>query len=807
MTLGDESQAFNKAFASKKGEQSVFKTPGDRLPVSFDFSQKPMRRLGQEMKWKGMASMQTQILKHADEIPSMFIGTAKTAAKRATPQARFEKLNRVDMSHRAAAKQLWVEMVLHAGKALDDPETRPMVLRGLLMHQYMNFMRHAPRVAEDNRVLRKAKKTGEVLGLKNQHLTFVKDSRLIGGNYQLQIDFRKSTRKAVQLNKDRSRYAEMANSVKPIHQELRNTQDNVLKLAEKAKADHPDAIIKTTKAGYIKMYARDENGLLTRAPFAELNTAQELLKTLKNRASIADRHARKHQAITAELDKTLGALRGTETATGLEIMKDQRKNVFAWPEAEFEKHVQDLGQWATTTNPLEAARSAEGHYLVVPKHDVANLQRELGGSIDVIRKFWRGPSTFWKRAQIGYTPRTITQNMVGNYLIDALRDPSLNGFLGLMRSVDKLKGGTEAARMAAVGRRHHPDGWIFREFGDELANGLGQEIKSKNANSSKLRRAASSGFYPIVSKTSEAPIRLGAIFSHLQKHPVVKQIMKEKGVSFDRAARIALRRVPGLRDEAARHARTIAGDYITKGPIETIISDFVPFYLWDKHIVKSMGNTLADNPERLAVMQRFGQEGYATTEKLLGDLPEFLKSVVPGDMLPFLKDKHNGRADVFLTNYLNPFAQIGDLANVAEGGLMGKGPRPGDAIASQLNPFLSSGIEFISGKSLLTGADINRGIGGLPGYVGRDVGQGLPFTRLAKALTQDTQSYGATGKPFLYTKDKWGVLSSLLGLPVRDMSLDKAGQLAQNEHTEIAKQFGEGPPRKGKSPFSLVPPM
>lgn len=751
-------------------------TKENRPAQTFHFSNRAGRRVIQEVNWKAMNKL-SDLEPH---MPPMVKKVYQPVKAVYSPQARFNRLNHIDIAHRAAARNLWTHMALAAGSALVDPLTAGHALREITIHHYVNLVRHAKAVSPTDEILKLHKKTGEVVGFQNPHYGFVKDLRA------------ERQRKVVAVDKVINGWGkQLMTSIK------NGGHPSKMKADKAALAAKRRNLVKAYKSGAdsatIDAYRKD---------IEKYRRASEQSVRANERYRLAAKQLKKYGKIRAKrVDEAnirtkdlFGAENFYTDANGV------RRNGIN--PADFEDRARNLSKWAVTRNPNMAMRDSKGNYLTVPMHDAHNLGKEAGGSIDFLRHLIRNPINIWKRAQIGFTPRTVFQNAIGNYTIYALRQGDLPA---LVRSISYLKGNRAAVKAAAVGVGSDKTAWVYKHFGDELGNSLGHEIETGKLG--KLERAKQ-GFYPAVHRYADEPVRLASILSYLRNDPAVKGLMK-KGYNFDRAARVALKQDRTLRDRSAKYAQTIAGDYFTKSGAEKVVSDVVPFYLWDRHILKSTGNIVTETPGRAAILTQIGHNGSEETAKLLGNLPEFLTGAIPGGLLPGLGGKKHGRSGILMTNYLNPFATIGDLAGTAESVSTGGGVNPGEAIANQINPFATGAIQFMTGQNLLTGATMPRKIGlthGLLGSIGSDIGQALPPTRLIKMFGNNGETTSPkTGKDLLFKKDHQSVISSLLGFPTRSMSLDRAQSLYTEEQNVLNKEHGIPTIHKKKGRFDAPP--
>lgn len=672
-------------------------------------------------------------------------------------RTRYEWRHTADVMHRVAAKNLMVQTTVKAAEALSDPETAPHARKTLAASLYLNVLRHGHKVAKtDDLMLPKHRSGAPAYG-------FVRDARFI--NRQAAPRLRRLRRQEAKWDRRREANAELAHALPRIQDELGQANQELAELHR--------------SGGVIALPASG-----TAAPTSRQIMEQQAAPILDAERRVKDLETRLNKAHTAKADheKALSHLEQTKALRMDAETRGWRDYFERYSGDDFEQKIagDQFARDIVTTKLDEAALDAEGRVTIVPMHDLKNLQREAANSHAFLKWLWRKPTSVWKMLQIGYTPRTITNNAVGNWFLYAMRElGDVEGTRALWDAYRLTKGEAAAAESMMRATPFKRNNWLYQNFGDELGNVFGQVLSDTPG---VMPRKLAQGLYPLVHKTSDEPVRIAAIAAHLRRSPEVKRLMKEKGLDFDSAVTRALRKDRSLRDRAAEHARAVAGDYFTVRGIEGPIRDLMPFYLWNRHILRTSGNLLLDTPGRVALMQRVSNMGVERMEELLGELPEFLHNAIPLSMLG-LGQAGGGRADVLTTWSLNPFATVGDLAGFAQGLTVGGGPRAGSEVLQQANPLLTGFIEWATGRSILTGGP-KPSHGGAFSSVLANLGAGLPFVRLIQAGVTPDATAGPSGKDFLYAKDDRSPLTSLFGIPLRDVSLDTAHALRQRDDEE-----------------------
>lgn len=505
---------------------------------------------------------------------------------------------------------------------------------------------------------------------------------------------------------------------------------------------------------------------------------------------------KQEQRLKRQLDKSDAARRTAienEIADVRSQIEDRQRYAYAQKyssrsgsAAEFEKAANDLGNLALTRDVNKAARTADGKLYVVPKHDAKAFGAEMASSSRFARIVWDKPTYLWKMAMIGYTPRSIVNNAVGNWAMYALREGGgVDGVKALYDAVRLTHGDKVALESMKSAMPFKRNNWLYQNFGNELGNVFGHELLTAGARSkSALKKRLSEGLYPLVHQIADEPVRVASISKYLRGDAEVKRLMKG-GLSFDDAAARALRNDSSLQRRASEHARAVAGDYFTLRGWEKTVRKLVPFYLWDRHIVRTTGNMFADTPGRLAIMQQLSNAGIEETERILGDIPDFLKGAIPLEMLGI--DSEEGRNSVLTTASLNPWATIGEIVNLGQALTIGGG-RTSDAMLGA-HPFITGGIEFVTGRSVLSGAP-KATDGGLVFSVAKNSIMGFPGIQLADELISEDTDTTSKGNPLLFSRDDKSAVSRFLGIPIREVDSETAARM------KAAQNAGKAPAKK-----------
>lgn len=686
-------------------------------------------------------------------------------------RARFEGRFAIDMAHRAAAKNLMLATMLKAGEKLSDtnPEA-PRARAEIMAGAHINLMRHNREIAvtpEEALARGIINKSGRVKG--NSHYTLIVDPAHFTGSTEHASSLARTQKQIARWNRQREANAELAHELPKLKQELEYVNGELARM-------HREGHVVTVPASKTRRPTPRQHMEQEAADIMEL---QRRSLEIERRIERAHNAQTKHSEAVAELDTLINQRRELERRGFTEKYMS-----VAGSAADFEKAAGEFGRLTTTTRVSKAARTQDGRIYIVPRHDPKMLGYEMGQTASLLRKAWEKPTYLWKLAMIGYTPRSIVNNAVGNWAIYALREGgSVEGFQALYDAVRLTKGDDAALLTMKAATPFKRNNWLYRYFGTELGNVFGHELLTDGARAkSKLSKRMHQGLYPAVHKIADEPVRVASIAKFLRESPEVKALTK-RGIDTDTAISRALRGNPSLQRRAAEHARVVAGDYFTLRTWERRVRDIIPFYLWDRHIVKTTGNMVADTPGRVAIAQQISDIGVEETERLLGDIPEFLKGAVPFDLLGLDSDK--GRKNVLLTASLNPWATIGEIAALGQALTIGGG-QPRDALMGA-HPFITGGIEFVTGRSILSGAPKDTD-GGLVFSVADNAISGLPMFRIAEALVSEDEDTTAAGNPRLYRRDDKSPISSFLGVPIRSVSPEAASRMKASMTGEAGKE-------------------
>jgi hypothetical protein len=797
-------------------------TDANRAPLVKQFSQVPSRHLFQQTLGKGFEKLPPNIQGYLGRKvyeKALYGEMARRAvyavASKAGVMAASERLAKMEADAAAHAGHMpTLNHLTTAHRMLEDPTAGPQIRAQLAFGFPVNLDRHAPYVASS------PEHAASVIVAHSGHIGAimkpVSDTESLLGRTHRQIEH------FTQL-------AQKHAAVRPVEH-------------VQAELDHQNALLKDMHDnGYLHTQtpALNSKGEPAVSPTVRQSMeqhAQPILEVQRNvkRLERELNRSRKSEAIRATAHQRLDDLyqrkidleqRGANYVFEKHGMTHESLVHFAnnagriltksfkgWDEAKIAGEIRRRG-WMR----------ADGSVPLVPMHDAEMMGKEMAGGLAFIRSLGKA-TRWWKTLQVKLSPKTVVNNTLANHVIAMFRhsDP-LTAFRALYHAyrlshgkdfADQilhdamLRGGDKSWLMRAAGAELH-NTFLQGAYEDTSPEGLVKMRAAEDASkkASRFSRAIRGPMmYGPVSKIADQPVRLGAIYTYVTKEPAVihladrlQRLAAREGRTLsrthalDQAAGRVLKENPTLRDRAANFGRTIAGDYLAQTPKEQALKDFVPFYLWDRHIAKSGANIVLDTPLRAAIAQQVSQQGIAEAQKFLGNLPDFMQGAVPLQMLGLSGTSSDGRMNAIVGPSLNPFGTLGEFAGAAES-LIGNGDiSKASDLLGQINPLLTDSISAASGKDIVTGSSL-KGPGGLIPNVLYNLGTGLPQEKIIQAAVEGpiTQTTTGSGKTFpkLYSQNELAAISNFLGIPIKQISPSTAQYLAKSQQ-----------PKRKHSPF------
>lgn len=379
------------------------------------------------------------------------------------------------------------------------------------------------------------------------------------------------------------------------------------------------------------------------------------------------------------------------------------------------------------------------HRLVVPsqvKRLVEDNTRTHSGRLAHL--LYHQPTNVWKHLVLGLRPAFFGNITIGNSILGVLQmAPGRYGFMGWLNQV--LPGEVFGAKLT--------DATMAEVFPEQKMGTFGY---STGFTANKGLSVAAKAYQGVMPATIgyENVLRRAMAEGWAKASPEVRAIMAHNGGDVNAALVEVSKTHPQLINEISRRVDDALGNYRTYNRLERAIKNVVPFYGWNRHIVRSVARLALERPQVLDALYNEGTEGKALADKIVGLLPAYLEGAIG-------LGEHGGHERILDMHSWNPFNTIVDM------GEMAKAPfgKPGGASdAFPINPFVQDAIEQMTGRSLLSGAPV----------------KGNFFTRIPAMAPQVSVAEALSGKhPKPTATNQSGGLEKLLkylGLPVEDIN-------------------------------------
>jgi hypothetical protein len=434
----------------------------------------------------------------------------------------------------------------------------------------------------------------------------------------------------------------------------------------------------------------------------------------------------------------------------------------------------------TTKNAAESgvARDATtGGRMMVPSHAARALEEEVHQSSQLGRVLYDKPTNVWKHLILGGRPAFFANITVGNHVLGALQMAGLHGVAGYLNqlpghAVEKLLGAKVSRQTMetvfpeqAYGSFGHQMGFhpvkasiIPRDLG-RSAKGVGQRLAQ--------------GVMPATIRV-ENFLRRAMLEGWARATPEVVAEMNFRGADINTAIQHVAATHPEIVREISRRVDDALGNYRDYTPAEQRIKQLIPFYGWDRHIVRSTARILSERPGVANALVNVGRQGQAlAAQQGVANVPSYML----GD-IRIGKPGPDGRTPLLSTHSLNPFATAPELVNLAGALVHGKPGAGGDVLSGALNPIVQGLIEQMTGRSLLSGAPVKGRNAGMLGNLAASIAENTPQASLLEALLGGKA--GKTKPGALYSRDARTKLENLLGYPIKRTNLATAAKYARS---------------------------
>lgn len=739
----------------------------------------------------------------------------------------YDRLHGSDIAHRGAATNLQINAIMQAGKAITDPSLQHIIQPELLAHNYWNLRRYAHKHA-----------AGTPLPKGYRYVTELHDpATQFGAKPGVDLESRMRTFGNDYVTSDPKKAARVGKhnlivpkaNVDALAQEgerstkfLRTMAHKPVTLWKRVNVGYAPRVITNNAVGNWAMHAMRTGGDGGGKGFVDA-----IKYAHGNRAAMRAFHEMHAQIVKEAEHNAFHAPELTRPTAKSGFYFNQHGDQFPHHFAHdanmqthniHDEHGNTIGSMVYDARPSKRSVYVESVFIRPEFRNVSNFQKLLAPikgekrPIQAAFQNERLQRVFEKATGRGLVSGKAMVNDTGHVIAKGeVPDAALPDLVKPVERVERMDP-SEAGKLAgakftslthpslvadpniaaiehAFGKRaadavKRPPDWLRQNFSDELGNVFGNVLDDGKTTRSKAGKALKQGLYPIVHRVADEPVRVAALYQFMRRSPEVKAYLKtHPGAKLDDAIQDVLKRNPGkLRERAVAHTRSIAGDYTAMSPAEKLIQNIVPFYLWDKHIAKHFSEMVGEKPGRVVAMQQVSRMGKDETEKLLGTVPGFLEGALPLSL--FGMHKHGDRTPVLGTQGINPYSTIGELADTATALTVRHDSRSGSEAASQLSPILTGLIEQISGHKIGSNAPAESH-GGIVPSVLADTALGTSYGTLAQRLVNGTpkpkvDSHGKS-KDFLYEKNAHETVAGLLGLPIKNVSLSRAAEMAARD--------------------------
>lgn len=271
------------------------------------------------------------------------------------------------------------------------------------------------------------------------------------------------------------------------------------------------------------------------------------------------------------------------------------------------------------------------------------------------------------------------------------------------------------------------------KFFSGTLHSFGGTEKSQAENPGLYRKAVNKS-YNLQGK-HETMLRKSVMYTASMKVPEIKAVVRHytgQGLSEGDALTHAYTDLfkgeqgAALQREVRQKIDDTMGDYTRYTAGEQRLKKVVPFYGWNRHASRYLYATSRDRPGQLLALNQVSKIGKdAHNQWGFMGTPDFMNGYL----------KIGGHT--FDTAPLNPLKGGTDTLKSVKEIISGNPSTEGTDLGSNLNPFISAGIQGLTGKNLLTGAPIPKTAHGLLGSVISQTVTGLPQVKLIeKALPQ-----------------------------------------------------------------------
>lgn len=478
-----------------------------------------------------------------------------------------------------------------------------------------------------------------------------------------------------------------------------------------------------------------------------------------------------------------------------------------------------MERWANDefTSKVEEALFVPGKGYAVARNS-KTMRQEASNAYRAIHAIHSKPMQVWKWLVLAASPRFFVNNVVGNtmmYIMATNPKASMEGMFHTARQLVNQKRfegevqGLDRATRVLQKEKDPAQRYLLGQTGGFSEGELRKAQVDVNAFAGKAKawKNVKQGLYPITHLISDTLVRRAVAnysVKRTSRYQLEYQQLRANGIGIFEAHDIAMGKALAEADTRGfvhESINNVLGDYNYLSKTERAIKNVVPFYTWDRAIMRHTSDLVLNRPYQAVMMQGIGRQGVEETKRALGQVPEFLKGAIPvgnhtDGFLGFIFGvATGGRTRILTTQGLNPYSTVPDITS-AIGALGGVGKlSAGETVGSQISPFLAGGVEALTGTSLLSGAPIDEAHGGFLGSIGTHVVESLPQVRLLTSLLNGPDGGDDPDRPKLFNSSTRQQFSGFLGLPQKDLSKKSMANIYAREHP-VNRKFAKRDPAK-----------
>lgn len=453
-------------------------------------------------------------------------------------------------------------------------------------------------------------------------------------------------------------------------------------------------------------------------------------------------------------------------------------------------------------HPERAAVDANGYILGSVNQHLKALTGEAGGSVEALAKLFTVSTALWKYIILGLRPAYMVNNTVGNLLMYMLANNPAESLWGLhqayrdirsdhsaLKELDALdkelaksnlvdltytrsdgKQVTIPGKKSAVGRSTTGQGFS-KDAGSQLTPN--PEKFPRMAKWAKIATAPSRKMFELTDQLSDTTLRNASLHIAYRRDPAVMARMA-KGVDYETAALEAFKD-PKVRARAEHFVEQQMGQYYHFNKVEEQIRRVVPFYSWDRAIMAHALTLLNENPATVLVGSNWAMQAGEKNNEALGNVPSSIKGAIGLSGLLAGSPVDGGQKRILLTGGINPYSTLSDIVLGAKALTAGDTRGPA-VLASQLNPIISTMLQGVTGRNLVTNAPVSS-VQSFFYTLAKGYWNSIPMTKMVGAHGQTTYTDSRDNEqPFLFQHNFSDYLNSWLGWGSRTMSEAAAQQ-------------------------------